>query len=279
MSERGSTDGGRLESIYNLMPKPKEEKKRPPMYKGKAYCSTEIAYSTLDQSKAEGRIYGIKDGRSNDPNQFLRCGEGIEARRKAGKQSELPRLEQHSRGGGSGKVEGVSGAKHGPQVLPTRRKPPVPGRDERPTMGLVSDKNFLTANAMDAILAVPVNRQRPPVDYLAKEDYGRVPEYLGHVKKEIRAENEMVEEFVREQMGIRSTTEDEAPEIPRQEQEELVGQLKAKWDNVNARYQQLAHHTFFEHGRLKAKARLEGELDEIEAYIAKLTRGPVTVVP
>ena len=26
MSERGSTDGGRLESIYNLMPKPKEEK-------------------------------------------------------------------------------------------------------------------------------------------------------------------------------------------------------------------------------------------------------------
>lgn len=45
------------------------------------------------------------------------------------------------------------------------------------------------------------------------------------------------------------------------------------------RYQLLVHQTFFDNGRLVAKARLERELDEIEEYIAKLTKGPVTVIP
>lgn len=71
----------------------------------------------------------------------------------------------------------------------------------------------------------------------------------------------------------------EIPELPREEQAELVDKLKAKWDDVNSRYQQLVHQTFFEHGRMAAKARLEGELDEIEADISKLTRGPVAVAP
>ena len=42
-------------------------------------------------------------------------------------------------------------------------------------MGLQNAKNFVTANAVDAILAVPTNRRRPPIDYLKKEDFGRVP--------------------------------------------------------------------------------------------------------
>lgn len=42
-------------------------------------------------------------------------------------------------------------------------------------MGLHSAKNFVTSNAVETILAVPVNRRRPPIDYLKKEDYGRVP--------------------------------------------------------------------------------------------------------
>lgn len=71
----------------------------------------------------------------------------------------------------------------------------------------------------------------------------------------------------------------EIPELPREEQAELVDKLKAKWDDVNSRYQQLVHQTFFEHGRMVAKARLEGELDEIESDISKLTKGPIAVVP
>ena len=56
-----------------------------------------------------------------------------------------------------------------------RRKPPVPWREERPPMGLHSGKNFVTANAVDAILATPANRHLPPVNCLDKEDFGKVP--------------------------------------------------------------------------------------------------------
>ncbi|CAM9610897.1 unnamed protein product [Hapterophycus canaliculatus] len=146
-------------------------------------------------------------------------------------------------------------------------------------MGLYCAKNFVTSNAVEAILAVPVNRRQLPIDYLKKEDFGRVPDYLAHVKAEVRAENEMVEEFVREQMGISSIDEEEIPKMPSEEQAGLVDKLKAKWGDVNCRYQLLVHQTFFDNGRLVAKARLERELDEIEEYIAKLTKGPVTVVP
>lgn len=39
-----------------------------------------------------------------------------------------------------------------------------------------------TANAVNAILAAPKTITPPVVDYLAKEDYGKVPAYLSHVK-------------------------------------------------------------------------------------------------
>lgn len=47
-------------------------------------------------------VVGIKDGaRSTDPKHFLRVGEGIEARRKAGKRPELPKLDHAVIGGGA----------------------------------------------------------------------------------------------------------------------------------------------------------------------------------
>jgi len=34
-----------------------------------------------------------------------------------------------------------------------QRRPPVPKKDEKPIMGLVSDKNYIVANAVENILA------------------------------------------------------------------------------------------------------------------------------
>lgn len=39
-----------------------------------------------------------------------------------------------------------------------KRNPPVPKRDEKPVMGLVSSKNFITTNAIEAILSQARNR-------------------------------------------------------------------------------------------------------------------------
>lgn len=57
----------------------------------------------------------------------------------------------------------------------------VPRRDDCPVTGIVSKANFVTANAVDTILAVPRRVSLPPVNYLEKEDYGKVPKYLQQV--------------------------------------------------------------------------------------------------
>lgn len=63
---------------------------------------------------------GIKEGkRSSDPRHFLRVGEGIEARRKAGKRPEsLPKLGHY--GGGGRRTKGAAGTERGSQPLPAR---------------------------------------------------------------------------------------------------------------------------------------------------------------
>lgn len=65
-----------------------------------------------------------------EPRNFLRVGEGLEARRKAGKRAELPRVVHYgtgsrSRGGGGGgsagrRAKGVTGMEVELQLLPAR---------------------------------------------------------------------------------------------------------------------------------------------------------------
>ena len=42
-----------------------------------------------------------------------------------------------------------------------KKLPPVPKRDEAPAMGLVSDKNFVKTNALEAMLAKPPKKEAP----------------------------------------------------------------------------------------------------------------------
>lgn len=72
---------------------------------------------------------GIKEGkRSFEPRNFLRVGEGIEARRKAGKRPELPKIGHFGSGysgfggggGGSLRQKGGAGLERGLQILPPR---------------------------------------------------------------------------------------------------------------------------------------------------------------
>ena len=98
--------------------------------------------------------------------------------------------------------KGTSGSpyaspKTSPEKTVTKRdhtitKPPVPSKDEKPVYGLVSQKNYITANAVDNILSVPPRRVSQDVDYLRKADYGQVPAYLENVKRQIQAEYDLI---------------------------------------------------------------------------------------
>ncbi|CAM9324803.1 unnamed protein product, partial [Phaeothamnion confervicola] len=166
----------------------------------------------------------------------------------------------------------------------------VPRREERPVMGLRSDKNYVTANAVEAILAAPGvagHARRSPAEpnYLLKEDYGKVPAYLSQVKEEIKREDDMIDKFVREQMGLQEDQQQEVmEEMDETQRQQLIAALKSKWDSTNARqaghrYQLLAHVVQLDSfGKLRRKESLEKELKALEDDIIKLeARGPVLI--
>lgn len=61
---------------------------------------------------------------------------------------------------------------------PGDKKVAVPLKDEKPIMGLVSDKNFIVSNAVENILAAPKMPSANQRDYLKKKNFGKVPKYL-----------------------------------------------------------------------------------------------------
>lgn len=84
-----------------------------------------------------------------------------------------------------------------PTVSKTKLRPAVPTKDEKPVMGLTSNKNFITANAVEAILAKPKNVPQEEFQWTMKPDYGKVPMYLRRNKARVAAEREHVEQYLK----------------------------------------------------------------------------------
>eukprot|EP00953_Heterococcus_sp_UTEX-ZZ885_P027021 14549-Heterococcus_DN1.PRE.1 len=150
------------ETIFNLLPRETVAVKKP-----KRHVST-FDNSRQGSSYSGGGFYGLRDTKAHTPNAYLKRGTGTVAQT-------TPRR---------GDVRPASG---------TQRKAGVPTATERPVMGIKADKNFITTNAVNAILSVPQTKKAAPLDYLAKEDYGKVPAYLSHIKNEIQAETAMID--------------------------------------------------------------------------------------
>ena len=75
------------------------------------------------------------------------------------------------------------------------KKAAIPGKDEKPIHGLVSDKNFIVANAVENILAAPKLPAQKEKDFLKKKTYGQVPKYVTKIKTEIEDEYNLVREM------------------------------------------------------------------------------------
>jgi len=137
-------------------------------------------------------------------------------------------------------------------------------------MGLKTTKDFLVANAVENILAVPGQRTTKPPQYIKKKDYGKVPEYLAHVKEDIQEEKRAINEY----FNIQRTTMQkvEGDPLPQSERDDLLRKLKMKWGEVNRRYQKIAHNTILDTiGKVKRKEVLEKELSQLEKDIKLLS--------
>lgn len=150
------------------------------------------------------------------------------------------------------------------------RRPPVPKKDEKPIMGLTSDKNYIVANAVENILAAPKVKENSQKDYTKKKDYGKTPKYLQKIKKEIDQEYELVREM---QMEEEQQKDRDKFLLPDDEREELIAALKKKWEVVHKTYQEITHIQKIDTvGLRRKKENCEQELKQLEKDIEKLSK-------
>lgn len=153
-------------------------------------------------------------------------------------------------------------------------KDAVPSRNERPVMGLVSQKNFVTANAVDNILAVPKKPVSTEINYLKKADYGQTPAYMERVKEQIQHEYRMIEEM---QQSNHPQSGEQIEMITEAEREALLKGLKDTWEKVNKEYQTLSF-TLDTPAKKFRKEQYEAKLEQIENDIKKLSKKFLFVV-
>lgn len=61
-----------------------------------------------------------------------------------------------------------------PGQMKDKIKPPLPSKDEKPIMNLVTKKNFIVSNAVENILAAPKKVLKTDDDFMNKDDFGKV---------------------------------------------------------------------------------------------------------
>ncbi|CAN0318232.1 unnamed protein product [Ectocarpus sp. 8 AP-2014] len=271
------------ETIYSLVPHVPDVPVKPPMYKSRhdpvcvlagstfgAFGTTQPMGAAVLKKQASGTFGPPVEALRNDPANFLK--KGTKTQTGTGASGD-----KDSGGDAKSSKKGLAPA----FTYPGERKAMVPRRDDCPVTGIVSKANFVTANAVDTILAVPRRVDLEPVNYLEKEDYGKVPKYLQQVKSEITRENAMIDTFVREQMGLEVRDDDDhLEELRERERAELLHALKAKWDTVNKKYQLMAHMVNLDtFGKLRRKEQMETQLKGLEKDIEKLEKTPVLIRP
>merc|ERR1711904_187019 len=162
-----------------------------------------------------------------------------------------------------------------PTTLKTKNKPSIPKAHDNPIMNLVTSKNFVVANAVETILAAPKKTSQGAKDYLHKEDYGKIPKYLGHIKQDIDAEYEYIRQLQAPEEEQRNSN---SRLLGDEEKHNLIQGLKAKWDQINTDYQAITHLTVLDTmGKVRRKEKYEAELAQTEKDIEKLNRKNIYV--
>jgi len=159
------------------------------------------------------------------------------------------------------------------------KKPAIITVKEKPIMGLKSQKNYVTANAIDNILMEPRKRKIPndkDLDYyMNKKDYGRVPNYIRraqsanqrNLNEKLRVQNENE----RYQNRMRKTLDNDELTLLREG-------LKKKLDTLEKQYGRISHRNKFD--TLVArnyKENLEKEMEQVRKDLDCINKDIVTV--
>lgn len=175
-------------------------------------------------------------------------------------------------------------------------------------MGVKHEKDFVTANAVENILAgaslqgqrlvraascltqpvprftvPPARTKKQELRYTQKADFGRPPAYLETVKADVEAERDFIRQMLDEQDMVAQAEQPRMRQMPEDERAEMLDALKEKWDAVNMEYQKITFKNISTSnstiGQIRAKEACEQQLAQLERDIKRLSaKGPIYVL-
>lgn len=248
------------ESIYNLIPKPQVIPPKEPRYESKF---KETAKKELAEKKVGHATMGYAKEPVPHPDNFLKA-------HTKELTHQFPRPPKPHRG-------------DTPQAEPAPKKPGVPRHNEQPLLGLKTTKNFVSQNAVDAIMTVPRKPEKNFVDsrkgtkfnlepsgmtpvYIKKKNFGSIPNYIVERKNESAKAKEEYEAYMNEYFkrgALRTMSDDE--------RDAILNGLKKNWDELHHQFQNLSVITDTVPKRIK-KENLENEMKMLEKDIDLLQR-------
>ena len=146
-------------------------------------------------------------------------------------------------------------------------------------MGLKSQKNYVTANAIDNILMEPRKRKIPndkDLDfYMNKKDYGKVPKYI----RRAQSANQM---NLNEKLRVQNENERYKNKMRKTLDKEELGLLreglKKKLDSLEKEYGKISHRNKFDTlVSRNYKENLEKEMEQVKNDLDCINKDIVTV--
>jgi len=242
------------ESIYDLIPPPKQKKVRKPIYRSKFPSKLPPTSSTFGASETSQVLVTNAGGNfvnsqsRNHKRPFSTFGPGA-----------LP-LSSFS-------TNQLNKTKIIKRKKKLKLKPPIPNQNDEPVHGLPTHKNFIVANAIQAMLSDSSSKKHKkacPLNYKHAE-HGKVPEYLGAIKKIVQEESENHTSNIKKQNYKEYSTFDNA------EKQTLLAALKDKHCEVMKSYQSMTHSLVFTSKTRNLKESYEKQLEQLEEDINKLS--------
>jgi hypothetical protein len=266
------------ESIYNIIPPKFVEQEKPPMHRSMHSGTLPPTASTFHTKSTTHPAVSNLNG--NLPDKPVANKPSRNFGRVPGSYKNAPDTYM-VKGSKAGQVKTLAEAKKDdpsvlrPSKVKEKHRPAVPKKEEAPVMNLVTSKNFIVANAVETILAAPKRTSQGAKDFLQKEDYGKVPRYLQHIKKDIESEYDYIRQLEQQREDMHQSI---VRPMSEEERLGLIDGLKAKWEQVNTEYQGTTHLTKLDTiGKKKRKENYEAELQQIEKDIEKLNRANIHI--
>jgi len=154
------------------------------------------------------------------------------------------------------------------------KKPPLPKPVEEPaTRDVKPSTNFIKFNTTAAVNS---NAKRPTdhhINFLNKPDFGKVPAYLNDVKEEMSKEEQLVKTMMAQHAEEKSKAQPKMRQLSEDERQQLLSNLKAKWEQINKLYQGCTHIIALDsRSKIQRKEQYERELAELERAIERLSK-------